>query len=221
MILDIKPSERIMIMGKTGGGKTEFEKFLLRRISLKMPVVIVDPKMFWLGESPKWAMRNLWGKSEPGTIDRPHLVKSFNPSHWVQVIQPDTYTKSFHKCLLSIVKAKNRYVCFDETDGLCTASNVPLGIRKVWKQGRVLRIGASAGSQTYSGIPRIFKSQAEKFFLFKVGDEDIEDAAKLVHVYPEEVADLEQWEYIYYDNTSMEHGLWMPPIDLSREKIAA
>jgi len=218
MKIEIRPSERLMIMGKTGSGKTEFEKFLSRRIAMKMPVVIIDPKTFWLGEMPEWAKTRLWGKQEPGTIDRPHKVKHFNEHHWVQVLQPDVYSKNFEKCLLKIIKLKNRYVIFDETDGLCTSSMVPLGIRKVWKQGRVFRIGASAGSQTYSGIPKIFKTQAEKFVLFQVGDEDIEDAAALVHVAPEEVANLDKYEYIYYDSATMDNGLWMPPIDLEEEK---
>jgi hypothetical protein len=202
-----------MIMGKTGSGKTEWERFMLRRISMKMPVCIIDPKMFWLGENPVWAS----GKN-PGTVDHPRLVKWFNPKFWVQVIQPDEYDSNFAKFLKNILKNKYVYTCFDETDGLCTATQVPENIRKVWKQGRVLKIGASAGSQTYSGIPRVFKSQAEKFILFKVGDEDIRDAAALVHALPEEVANLGDYEYIYYDSSSMDNGIWMPPIDLDEEK---
>lgn len=202
-----------MIMGKTGSGKTEWERFMLRRIAQKMPIVIVDPKNFWLGENPVWAT----GKN-PGTVDQPRLTKSFNEKYWVQCVQPDLYDNNLEKFLQKILKQKYRYVCFDETDGLCTATQVPEGIRKVWKQGRVLKVGASAGSQTYSGIPRIFKSQAEKFVLFKVGDEDIIDAANLVHVHPDIVAELDDYEYIYYDNSKMDHGVWMPPIDLEEEK---
>lgn len=213
MKLEIKPSERLMIMGKTGSGKTEWEKFMLRRIARVMPVVIIDPKMFWLGENPVWAK----GKN-PGTIDAPRLVKAFNPKFWVQVVQPDEYDSQFERFLKGILRNKYVFTCLDETDGLCTSTSVPMAIRKVWKQGRVLKIGASAGSQTYSGIPRIFKSQAEKFVLFRVGDEDIEDAANLVHTLPEIVANLGEYEYIYYDSTSMDHGIWCPPIDIEKEK---
>lgn len=202
-----------MIMGKTGSGKTEWERMFLRRISSKMPIVIIDPKTFWLGEDPVWASGD-----NPGTVDCPRLVKSFNPKFWVQCIQPDTCDAKFEKFLQAVMKGKYRYVCFDETDGLCTATSVPENIRRVWKQGRVLKVGASAGSQTYSGIPRIFKSQAEKFVLFRVGDEDIEDAAALVHVHPQIVAELGDYEYIYYDANKMENGVWMPPIDLEEEK---
>ena len=186
---------------------------MLRRIAEHMPVVIIDPKMFWLGENPEWASgRDL------GSVDHPRLVKAYNPKYHVQVVQPDEYDISFENFLKNILKKRNVYVCFDETDGLCTAQTVPLGIRKIWKQGRVLNVGAAVGSQTYSGIPKIFKSQAEKFVLFQVGDEDIEDAAYLVHALPEEVAELGEYEYIYFDNTSMGNGSWMPPLDLEEEK---
>lgn len=216
MNIDIKPSERVMIMGKTGSGKTEWAKFMLRRIARVMPVVIIDTRQFWMGEKPSWAKRR-----EPGTVDRPHLVKDFNPNYWVQCIQPDIYDDRMERFLLDVLKRRYVYVYIDENDGIATATSVPLGLRRVWKTGRALRVGAADGSQTYSGIPRIFKTQSEKRVLFRVGEEDIEDAAKLVQVYPEEVLDLEPFEYIYYDVNNMEHGLWMPPIDLDREIIAA
>lgn len=216
MNIDIKPSERLLLMGKTGGGKTEWAKFALRRIARVMPVVIIDPKFFWMGEEPRWAKRK-----EPGTIDCPHLVREFNPHYWVQCIQPDEYDGTLEKFLRDVIKRRYIYAYFDESDGIATATSVPTWIRRVWRWGRALHVGAAAGSQTYSGIPRVFKTQSEKRILFQVGEEDAEDAAKLVHVTKEEVLDLEPFEYIYYDTTSMQHGLWMPPIDLQKEIIAA
>lgn len=215
MKLDIKASQRWISMGKTGSGKTEHDKFRLRHIATKMPVAIVDVKGFWLGEKPVWAT-----SKEAGTIDKPHLVDKFNPKWRVQLIQPDVYDKELEKFFLDIIKQRNVYVDVDESEGLCTATVVPLGLRRIWKQGRVLNVGANVGSQSYTGIPKIFKSQAEKRVLFQVGEEDIEDAAKLVHVSKEEVASLGKYEYIYYDADTMEHGVWMPPLDLEKVKAA-
>lgn len=215
MKLDIKASQRWISVGVTGSGKTEFDKYRLRHIAAKMPVAIVDVKGYWLGEHPVWA-----SSKEAGTIDKPHLVTKFEPKWRVQVIQPDIYDKELEKFLLDVLKRKDVYVDIDESEGLCTATQVPLGIRKIWKQGRVLRVGATVGTQTYSGIPKIFKSQAEKRVLFQVGEEDYEDAAKLVHVSKEEVANLGKYEYIYFDTDTMTHGIWMPPLDLEKVKAA-
>lgn len=207
-------------MGKTGSGKTEFAKFLLREISQKMNVVIIDTKHFWLGENPVWekhsAIRKFFKKQLPGTIDRPHLVKKYDPDLKVQVFQPDMYDKSLEKFCFDVLKFRNCYFYIDESDGIATATSVPLGLRKIWKQGRVLKVGAAEGSQTYSGIPKIFKSQAEKFVLFKVGEEDIEEAATLLHVTEQEVKALGNYEYLYLDTGTMDHAVWMPPIELKK-----
>lgn len=220
--LDVKASERWLIMGKTGSGKTQFAKFLLREISKKMRVVIVDTKHFWLEENPIWEKHN-WllkaiGKQLPGTVDKPHLVKRYNPDFRVQVIQPEMYDRDFERFCLDVLKFRHCYFYIDESDGIASATSVPLGLLRIWKQGRALKVGAAEGSQTYSGIPRIFKSQAEKFVLFKVGMEDIENAAKLMHVSNEEVENLGDYEYLYLDTKTMDRAIWMPPIEI--EKVA-
>jgi energy-coupling factor transporter ATP-binding protein EcfA2 len=211
----INPSERWLLMGNTGSGKTEFSKFLLRPISTKMPVAIVDTKHFWLGEHPVWEKN----KEKPGTIDRPHLVTEFNPKFQVQVIQPDSYDEEFEEFCRKVRKHKNIYFYIDENAGLCTATMVPTEIDRIWRWGRVLNVGAADGSQTYGNIPKIFKSQSEWRVLFRVGEEDHDDAAKLVHVTKQEVAALKKWEYIVY-NPEMERGIWNPPI-LLPGKMAA
>jgi len=181
-----------------------------------MRVAIVDPKHFWLGDDPIWEE----DKRKPGTIDRPHLTKVFNPKWQVQVFQPLEYDKKLDKFLKDILKEKRVWTHIDDTAGLCTASSVPDGINRVWTQGRALRVGASVGSQTYNRIPTIFRSQAEKFWVGIVGKDDIKDAANLVNVEPFEVENLDTWEYIWYDNTCMRQGLWCPPIKFEEPKVA-
>lgn len=216
MQFDIKVSERILLMGKTGSGKTYFSKWFLREISKKMRVAIVDPKMFWLGEKPVWARGR-----EQGTIDKPRLVTRFNPKYMVQVIQPDIYDMDLEKFCLDCMHFRHTYFVLDENEGLATATSVPLGLRKIWKQGRVLNVGAVAGSQTYSGIPKIFKTQAEHFILFRVGEEDADDASNLLHVDVDVVKKLGEYEFIYYNANSKEcqatGGIWCPPLRIGKE----
>ncbi|SRR6266571_132002 len=220
MKLSIDVSERLVAIAKTGGGKTEWAKYMLRLISQKMPVVIVDPNFNWLGKYPIWEKE----RKQPGTIDKPHLIDRFNPKWHVQCLQPDTDgsepdERLEHLCW-DVFKHGNIFIYFDETEGIATATSVPKYIRVLWKRGRSHGIGAWAATQAPSGIPRIFKSQAEKFVVFKVGDQDARLVAEIVHSDEEEVKGLGRFEWLYYDNKSMDYAEWNPPIPFEERKIA-
>lgn len=215
MKLVVDPSERMLILGKTGSGKTQFAKHLLRIVAQKMPVVIIDPNELWLwkgrgGQKTDWA-----SKKEPGTIDKPHLVDVFNPKFSVQLLQPDVDGSNedprLARMCYDLLKAGNRFIYFDESEGIATANKVPDYIRRVWKTGRAHGLGAWVATQAPTGIPKIFKSQAEKFITFKVGLEDIDLVSAMLHAPKEQVSGLKKYEWLYYD-TSLERAEWQPPI---------
>lgn len=209
MNLTINASERWIILGKTGSGKTELAKYLLRVVSQKMPVVIIDPKEYWLGAYPKWASRK-----EAGTIDKPHLINTFNPKYRVQLLQPDPDDKEddrLARLCYDVLRKGNWFLYFDETEDIGTANSVPRHIRRIWKTGRAKGVGAWISTQTPSGIPRIFKSQAEHFIAMKVGQQDNDLVASLVHSTHEQVAALKPYEWLYY-NTKMDTAQLMPPV---------
>lgn len=210
----VDPSERWLILGKTGSGKTEWAKYMLRIVSKKMPVVIIDPKRFWLGRYPEWET----SKKMPGTIDKPHLVNRFNPKWGVQLLQPrekdDVRLEALCKAVLDRGKT---FIYFDETSSIATATHVPEFIEDIWKMGRALDVGAWVSTQVPSGIPRLFKSQAEKFVTFRVGKQDIDLAAELINGEKEEVARLKRYEWLYYD-TDMDNPEWQRPIPFKRKK---
>lgn len=217
--LTIDVHERACILGKTGSGKTEWAKYMLRLVSQKMPVIIIDPKEQWLGDYPTWET----DKKQKGTIDKPWLIDEFNPKKWVQVLQPDELGSGddrLEKLCHDLLQHRNRFIYFDETEGLCTAHQVPQGIRRIWKTGRSKGIGAWVATQTPSGIPRIFKSQADKFFTFQVGREDVELAATIGSALKEEVAELDPFEYLFYDtkDKDMDGAIWQPPIPFKEKR---
>ncbi len=218
MKLTIDPHERWCILGKTGCGKTQWAKYMLRIVAEKLPVIIVDPKEHWLGDFPVWETE----RKKPGTIDKPHLVHAFNPKFHVQCIQPDEEEpENLDKFCLELLKLRNRFIYFDETEGLCTANHVPLGIRRIWKTGRSKGIGAWVATQTPSGIPKIFKSQADKFVTFNVGAEDVDLASVIGHATKEDVKALRDFEYLFYDTKAhdMELAEWQPPIPFKEKKL--
>lgn len=220
--ITIDPSERWIILGKTGSGKTEFSKYLLRIIQKSMPIVIVDPNELWLGRGKGGDPRDWAARKEPGTVNKPHLVDKFDPKYWVQCLQPDVDGSEedprLERLCYDILKRENVFVYFDESEGIATATHVPKYIRRIWKTGRAHNIGAWVATQAPKGIPKIFKSQAEKFAVFKVGDEDVEAAASIVHATQEEVAGLGRFEWLYYDNKGMDYAEWQAPIPYEGKK---
>jgi energy-coupling factor transporter ATP-binding protein EcfA2 len=213
--LVIDPSERWIILGKTGSGKTEFVKYLLRIVSGKMPVVIVDPKEYWLGRFPKWAE-----KKEKGSVDKPRLVDTFNPKWHVQCLQPDPDDPDddrLSQLCSDVLKHGNVLVYFDESEDIATANFVPKHIRRIWKTGRAKGVGAWVSTQAPRGIPRIFKSQAEHFISLKVGQEDIDPVAELLHAADEDVRGLMNFEWLYY-NVKMDVAEWNAPVPYKEKK---
>lgn len=211
-----------MILGKTGAGKTQWAKYMLRLVEKKMPVVIIDPKTTWLGRGKNRPWEK--DKKQPGTIDHPHLIEKFNPKWRVQCYQPDCDEgiddPGLMQLCIDILKRGDIFVYFDEIDGIATAQHVPTPIRRVWKQGRELGIGAWVSTQVPTGIPKIFKSQAEKFAVFKVGQEDTELAASLARVAEPEIEDLRKYEWIFYD-VDQDEGEWQPPLPFKEVKKRA
>jgi len=192
---------------------------MLREIVKKVPVIIVDPKEHWLGDNPVWET----DRRKPGTIDKPHLVRKYNPKLHVQVFQPDEEEDEalLNRFCLDVLKFRNRLMYFDETEGICTAYHVPRGIRRIWKTGRAKGIGAWVSTQTPSGIPKIFKSQADKFVSFAVGAEDSKITALIGHAWEEDVKALRDFEYLFYDtkNHDMPIAEWNPPVPFKKKKV--
>jgi len=212
----------LLILGKTGSGKTQFAKHLLREVAKVMPVVIIDPNELWLGRGKGGRPEDWAQKKELGTIDKPRLINEYNPKWHVQCLQPDVDGSEedprLAKACYDILKKGNVFVYFDESEGIATATHVPRHIRRLWKTGRAHNVGCWVSTQAPKGIPKIFKSQAEKFIVFKVGDEDIEVAAALGHAAKEEIASIGRFEWYFYDNRSMEYAEWNPPIPFQEKR---
>ncbi len=216
--MHIDPSERWLFLAKTGSGKTELAKYFLREVAKLYPVVIVDPNMLWLGKgkgkNPKeWATRK-----DLGSIDKPRLVQAFNPKWTVQCIQPDEdEIDKLERLCYDIMRKEDIFVYFDETEGVATATHVPKFIRTLWKRGRAHHVGAWAATQVPTGIPKIFKSQAEHFIVMKVGMEDEDFSAEIAHVDTSVVHALKKYQWLYY-NHDMDTGEWHPPIPYKEKK---
>lgn len=221
----VKPNKRGIVIGKTGSGKTEFVKWLLRQVEKSMPIFIVDIKHDWLGENPVWAK----GK-EKGTVDKPRLVKKYDPRWHVQVIQPDG-PADVEPSFANILKRRGRvFVYIDETRGLASATQVPTQMGRIWTQGRALSIPAWVGSQSARGIPLIFKSQADYWVIYDVSRPDLESIEEYIPLSGSQdlsTADsarymreeLGEYRFFYYQ-PDMDEPALMQPIPFKEKKDA-
>lgn len=219
----INPSERAIILGRTGSGKTEWVKAMLRAMSKTYPIVIIDPKADWLGTFPMWEEK----KRNPGTVDKPHLTTAFNPKFHVQCMQLNmtrTPVELSQACMDILAYGrktrKGIFVYFDECTNIATSSNIPPGVADLWTMGRSLKVGAWIGNQRALRIPEIFKSQAEMFVIFDLpGSKDRKDIAEYTHTPElEEMEQVPEFHYWYFHRKSMRHAELRAPLELG-EKV--
>lgn len=217
----IDPSERLLAIGRTGSGKTEWMKMFLEVVNRSYPLVILDPKALWLGKRPEFE------KKGPGTIWKPRLMQAFDRKiadkggvqlfQWDNDAQPAEIDQLCNDLLEYARKTREIFLDVDECEGIATATKTPRGIKKVWKMGRALGLGAWIGNQRSLGIPEIFKSQAESFTVFDLpGDRDREDAAAYTHTPEIEDMELPDYQYWYFHRKLMKQAVLMPPLDLTK-----
>lgn len=219
----IDPSERLIAIGRTGAGKTQWVKSMLRAISKSYPVVIIDPKADWLGQFPTWAKGR-----EKGSVDKPHLTRVFNPKYHVQCMQlnmTDNEPELSKACedILAWGRKTRRgiFVYFDECTNIATSTRIPPGVSALWTMGRSLKVGAWIGNQRALRIPEIFKSQAESFVVFDLpGKRDRLDVADYTNT-PEIVEEehIPEYSYWYLHRKTMRHAVLMPPLNIE-EKVS-
>lgn len=220
--IKIELSEHMAFIAKTGAGKTELVKYFLRMVEgAGIPIVIVDVNWLWLGKH-KGAHKDDWetDKKAPGTVDKPHLINERMNKDWkVQLIRPDVggeeEDERMPQLIDDMIDHGDMLLDLDETEGLCTATYVPKYLRKAWKQGRGHGISSWCCTQAPMGFPKIFKSQATRITVLKVGQQDEDLAADLVKVPLEMIQALKKYEWITYD-VSEDHGVWHPPVPYTK-----
>jgi hypothetical protein len=213
--IQIDPTERWLFLGKTGSGKTEGAKYFLREVAKKWPVIIIDPKNYWMGKYPKWA-----GKKELGTIDKPRLVSQFDPKLQVQIFQPDPrniWDGTLEDLCYGIMKKGRAFVYWDELDGVVTATKIPTAFSMLWTKGRQLEIGAWCSNQRSLRVPEIVKSQAETWVIFDVpGKKDRTEIVEYTDsplILSNPVRDYKYW---FYHRPTMQNALLLPPLKIKK-----
>lgn len=159
--------QRVVVMGKTGSGKTQFGVWLLSEAPFqKQPYVILDYKR----------------DSLIGATDRIREIGlSELPKHpGVYVVRPipETDDDAVEQFLWKVWRRGKTGLYFDETYMLPRDGNSP-ALRAVLTQGRSLRIPVIALTQRPAWVSRFVFSESEYYSYFHFNDqEDIKTARR-------------------------------------------
>ncbi len=155
-LANIKPTDRVILVGTTGSGKTYFAQHVLKRAPC---LVVMDPK--GLINSKEWAL-------EPWDKKQRHLNKGEN----VRVrIPPQTHEDDWEYYFARIyeIARARKYrpfvVYIDELYGIGPA-NGSRGLQALYTRGRELGISVWASTQRPKRIPIYALSEAETIILF-------------------------------------------------------
>lgn len=210
--ITLLPSERWLYCGKTGSGKSYLGRHNLRVLAAKgWRVAIIDPEGFWMGRKPKWAT------SGPGTIERPRLVKQFDPRLAVQLYipaRPAYKDPGLTQFCLGCIKAGSTIVFFDEIYGVSDANRINEGILEVWTQGRKHDVAGHVCTQRPARIPEYMLSQAENWAVFRIaGDQDRKKLAAYSSTPAVAAIPLPDRYWWYWHQSTMDHAQLMQPLD--------
>lgn len=151
----ILSSERVLIAGKTGSGKTTLARKLLSNIKR---LVIVDSKSTladWSQETWQEQFNRTIRFKNP-RVERLLPPAGKDPGGW--------YAKHFER----MYKECNLLLYIDELFNMPNDTDAQSWLRSLYTQGRERGIGVWSSTQRPKAIPLVALSEAEHFFIFQL-----------------------------------------------------
>jgi hypothetical protein len=202
-LIDIAPSERVLIAGTSGSGKT----FLLRNVLVPLYAVnpvIFDPKERWEPPDESW-----------------QIVDDFNPEHERQIIRMGDYAETDGPALWdeqmgNILRHGGHTVIVDELTLVTKPRAFPPYIRRAVFTGRDYKngsVGVWMVTQRPAFVPTSAFSESRHLITFPLTRaDDRERWARETHdQIIEELDALAQHDFVYYD-TLMKRIVVVPAV---------
>ncbi len=154
--INLKSNQRILIVGKTGSGKTYLAKYLTRQANR---LIVLDAKV----TLSDWGLEP-WGSDTRSKLlnGAPVRIRAVPPmngdimAYWEAVLS-DSY------------RAGNVVVYIDELYAICPPNQKPLNVLwAMYTRGRELGIGVWSSSQRPAWIPLFALSEADHYFNFRL-----------------------------------------------------
>lgn len=151
MAIKILASDRVAFIGASGTGKTELAKFFLSRVNR---IVVIDPKHTFRLEGFKRTWRLPWGKnSDFRLIVRPRMDQD----------------AELYELITRLYKMGHVTIYVDEMATLSEMfpSSTAL-LKNVARTGREKRVALWSAVQRPRGVPLVFFTECETFFVFNL-----------------------------------------------------
>jgi len=159
-MIQIRRSDRVIIVGTTGAGKTELAKYLLARTNR---AIVIDPKHTFRLEEFK--------------LNRNISFPSFWKHEFKMVVRPKREDdEKLSDFLIDAFRGRNVTIYCDELAVMAERYPESLSVLKeIALTGREKFVSLWNATQRPRGIPKIFFTEAEAFFIFRMQDADDRD----------------------------------------------
>lgn len=193
MKIQIKSHNRVMLVGMTGSGKSELSKFLLSNLRR---AIVIDPKHTFRLEGYKVARSMPLFENEFRIILRPKRSDDFY----------------FGDLIREAWKRRNIILYCDELATLDDSfPEMTRQLAECARTGRERGIGLWTATQRPRGIPQIFKTESEVFFVFTLQSEE---DRKHVSGFVGEKAKIDLPEHIFlYRNKKKDSAFYTLDVD--------
>ena len=185
-----RKTERMLIVGTTGCGKTTLAKHLLEA-SRYPRILVIDPKCMYGG--PK-------GQEGYKLIRRPSDLKRMRSSDTHIQFRPDEKHSSiwdYDECYWWAYRSRGVMVYTDETFSVMNRSFSPPGLQACITQGRELGVGMIFATQRPKGIDLRILTESEVMAMFELRHRD--DKRRMAEFMGEEVMNpLPRYAFWYY-----------------------
>jgi hypothetical protein len=178
------PTDRAVLMGRTGSGKTVLAMHLL---ASRRFVVVHDSKdkLFWPGYARYTELSALMQAPEPKLI--------YAPNHW----EIDDLEKQ-ELFFRWIYERKNTTLYVDEVYAVANANNIPHYYRACLTRGRQLGISTFSATQRPKRIPLEILSESEHYYVFSLLlPEDRDKVKNILPFDPNKLRELQAHQFFY------------------------